>query len=438
MLYGGLAKGTYFLAFVEALERFSYYGMRGLLVLFVTSPVASGGLGWADTYALSLYGYYTAAVWMAPLAGGWIADRYLGSRACVVIGGWVMVAGLALLTGSSAWQSSAAQSGGVTSGSHRLVVASLTVLVSGVGLLKGNITVMLGRLYSRTDPRREDAFSLYYVAINLGVVLSALIAGTLGERLGWTYGFAACALILLCGMTLFTIRQRIMLSDDRDDDQQLQHDPAITPAGAMTFVGVLLIFSTLFFAAYEQSGGLINLLMYRQADRMAGDFEIPATWFLASTGIFCIMIGPFVPGMFERLRARGIGTGTVERFALGLLLTSAAYGVFAIGLARAGGGQFTVVWPLAFYLILTFAELSLAPAGFAMATRYAPPQAAGRFVGLWLLSIAAGSVLGGQLGAIAILMPAGEFTAVLSACVGVAALVLFRIRKNLGRLVAGQ
>lgn len=429
----GHPPGAYFLAFIEALERFGYYGMRGLLVLFLTAGTAAGGLGWSEQQALSFYGWYTAAVWLTPLFGGWLADRRFGARICVLAGGWIICAGMIML-----WAASAGQVGGArldTGEATAVFLAGLALIALGTGLLKGNITVMLGRLYSPQDPRRDSAFTLYYVAINIGVILSALIAGTAGERLGWSAGFAVCAVVILLCMALYTVLQGrlVHLMPDEQGPRSADAGPAGDIGRRAAFVLSLTAFAAVFFAAYEQGGGFVNLLVYQRVERTVFGFDVPATWFLASTGVFCIMLGPMVATLLQR---RGSPVDAPTRFALGLALAGVAFGVLWAGIVISDGGRIPILWPIAFFLVLTLAELALAPAGFGMVTRYAPAGSAGTFMGLWFLALALGSVAGGQIAARATgwsdSMLAGLFAVVL----GLAAVSLLRGRALLLRLVA--
>ncbi len=430
----GHPPGAYFLAFIEALERFGYYGMRGLLVLFLTAGTAAGGLGWSEQQALSFYGWYTAAVWLTPLAGGWLADRFLDARVCVLAGGWVICAGMVML-----WAASAGQFGGLAPGTgdaSTVFLGGLVLVAVGTGLLKGNITVMLGRLYSPQDPRRDSAFTLYYVAINLGVILSALVAGTAGERLGWSAGFAVCAGVITACMVLYTALQgRLVRLMPEDGGPRSADSPAAQDVGRRAgFVLALTAFAAIFFAAYEQGGGFVNLLVFQKVERTVFGFEVPATWFLASTGVFCILLGPMVAALLQR---RGSPVDAPTRFALGLALAGAAFGVLWIGIVLSGDGRIGIQWPISFFLVLTLAELALAPAGFGMVTRYAPTGSAGTFMGLWFLALALGSVLGGQLAARATAWSDSVLAGLLAIVLGLAAAVLFRGRSRLLRLVAG-
>lgn len=438
MALRGHPPGAYFLAFIEALERFGYYGMRGLLVLFLTAAPAAGGLGWSSPQALSFYGFYTASIWLTPLAGGWLADRFAGARRCVLWGGWVICSGMVVLWAGSAVAARSTPDAPVA-GAAPLFVAGLVLVAIGIGLLKGNITVLLGRLYTPADPRREEAFTIYYVAINIGVVLAALIAGTAGEKLGWAAGFGVCAVVLSACMLLYTLLQGRLVFEHRDvltATSGPAADGGTSASGAAAFVLILTLFAAGFFCAYEQIGGFVHLTIFHDVDRTVGGFEIPATWFLASTGVFCILIGPFVSPALRALGRFGVHDDAPTRFALGLALGAAAFGVLGYGMSLAGREPIALFWPVAFYLVLTLAELALAPAGFSMVTRYAPPRAAGRFMGLWFLALALGSLAGGQLGALAADWPKAAFAGGLALALGAAAALLMTVRPALLRLVA--
>lgn len=435
--------GVRLLCAAEALERFSYYTMSGLLALFLTGGPGTGGFGWAPESAIRFAGTYTAIVWFAPLLGGWIADRLLGARRAVVWGGVLLAAGQALMaapvvmpilveaaTGQAVAHAIAEWHGPL--GRLWLVPADrallsahatyapmtywlstwpfytgLAVLALGNGLFKPNVTVLLGRLYGPDHPRRDDGFTLFYIAINVGGILSALAAGTIGELFGWAFGFGVAALAMVAG-TLLVIASRRYFSREIDrPSRTISVAPSIgadrnrPTSGRIAFIALMAAFATLFWAAYLQIYGLLALFTYTSVNRTIAGFTIPAPWFGSLPSVYVILVGTSVAAVFRRRQNAGRRIDTVGRFVLGLCFAAGAFALLAggIGSSRAGGGTGSA-WLLAFYLLLTLGELCLSPAGNEMAARFAPPHLSGRLMAVWMLCLAFGSLLAGWVGSL--------------------------------------
>jgi proton-dependent oligopeptide transporter, POT family len=470
MILTGHPPGTYLLSFTEIMERFSYYTMSGLLALFLVAPVSSGGWGWPTGDALRFYGIYTSLVWFAPLLGGWIADRHLGAKRAVMAGGFLIAAGQGLMTAplTVPWALDVISGtvvseklaklttlghpfGGVANivpgiscaylASALIFFCGLAVLAIGNGLLKPNITVMLGQLYDPSDLKRDAGFTLFYIAINIGAVLSALVAGTVAERYGWCLGFGVASATMLIGTLVFFLNQRRLL---HGIGEQIGRNHAVTVSTvaatpgclrSTTFIVILALFATLFWTAYLQTGGMLSLFVHDRVDRMAGGFLVPASWFNSLTPFYIILLGPLFQHLLMTLERRGWGLDTVARFVAGLSLASLAFIYMAVAVPETGGKNVTLVVPALFYLGLTAAELSLSPAGNAMASRYAPPELAGRMMAVWMLCLAFGSLFAGFAGALTASYPMRSVIGGLGLILASAALTLWLMRSQMRRLV---
>lgn len=474
----GHPPGAYLLVFTELLERFSYYGMRGLLILFMTRPLAEGGLAWSDAPAIAFFGLFGSLIWFAPIFGGYVADRWLGQRLSVLLGGISMAAGHFSLVATtflpSAAQAAAGEAAthglglgqpypsatqdGIIAGvgdpssltaiifsAQLLFLGGLGLIVVGNGLLKPNITVMLGTLYPRNDPRRDTAYTLFYIGISAGAFLAALTAGTTGETLGWRYGFVICGAVMLGGILFYALRARALLGEIGCGPAPVELVDSTNPGGsavagwrAALYIALLSLFATIFWTGYEQSGGLLNLYVYEKVDRSLFGMTIPATWLLTLPALFCILIGVFVATTLERVERRGTRLDPPRRFAIGLLIGAMAFALIGTAAWTAGGSAMSLGWIVAFYLLLTIAELVLSPSGFAMVTRIAPAHLASRMMGLWLLSVALGSALAGQVGALSAGLPIHFILFGLAIAFVIAAALLLLVRRPLARVVGND
>ncbi|MBW7930230.1 MAG: peptide MFS transporter [Gammaproteobacteria bacterium] len=442
---GGHPAGLRTLFFTELWERFSYYGMRALLVLFLVD--ASSGMGMDDQTATAIYGLYTAAVYIVALPGGWIADRLLGAQRAIWLGGIIIAIGhftLALPATATFFM-------------------GLLCIVAGTGLLKPNISLVVGELYARNDPRRDAGFTLFYMGINLGAAMGPLICSTLGEsrRFGWHYGFAAAGVGMVIGLIWFRLTRHQLGSaglhpslDAADPLQAAERRRlwrrvgiglalvlllavlvgsgrlAIAPVAlarnsawgigvlAIGYFGWLLLAgrldasekkrvlalaflflgSAVFWSGFEQAGSSLNLFADRYTDRLLGGFEIPAGWFQVLNPIFIITLAPLYAALWVGLARRHLNPSTPAKFGLGLLLLAAGFTVM-LGAASlvASGDKALPTWLLFTYLFHTMGELALSPVGLSATTRLAPRRYAGQMMGLWFLATAVGNLIAGLL-----------------------------------------
>jgi POT family proton-dependent oligopeptide transporter len=387
----GHPKGLGLLFIVEMWERFSYYGMRALLVLFLVNE-----LGWTDARATSLYGTYTGLVYLTPLIGGWLADTFLGTRRSLVIGGVTIALGHFVL----ALQSMAS------------FYLGLALVIIGTGFFKGNVTAMVGQLYRPGDVRRDAGFTIYYMGINTGAFVAPLVCGYLGQRVGWHYGFGAAGVGMLLGLVCYLVlRERMMPGIGLPPDRAARAAAAAGGAGAdggpllagengkrLAALGLVFVFSTFFWLAFEQAGSSLNLFADRHTDRRIGGFELPSTWFQSINALCLITLAPVAAWTWTALRARGREPSTPVKVVLGLVGVGAGFLVMMAGGAAADAGMKAAPTILFFtYLLHTIGELCISPIGLSYFTKVAPARVTALAAGAYFLSIAAANKLGGML-----------------------------------------
>ncbi len=391
----GHPRGLFLLFATEAWERVQYYGMRAFLVLFLVDRVH--GLGWNEARALSLYGWYTGLTYLSTVAGGWAADRFLGQRRAVVIGGTVMMLGQFLCALKA----------------EPLLYAGGALLVGGNGLFKANISTMVGQLYRPGDPRRDGGFTIFYVGINLGAAVGPLLCGTLAEKVDWSLGFASAGLGMGLGVLLFVLLRGRLLPPEVGAPPPREPRRATGgrgPGGPLTreerdriiVIFVLTFFVAIFWAGYEQGGGLMNLFTDRSTDRSLLGHEIPTTWFQAVNSGFIFLLAPAFAALWTRLAEGGKEPSTGRKMAGGLLALAVSFVLLFLAARQAEVvGRAGMLWMVGAYFFQTVGELMLSPVGLSMVTKLAPARYASALMGVWFLSNAAGNKLAGSIGALA-------------------------------------
>ena len=295
----GHPKGLFILFFTEMWERFSYYGMRAILVLYLVQKTtdANPGLGWTNTEALALYGWYTMLVYLASIPGGWIADKYLGQKKSVLYGGILLVAGHTILAVEAMWA----------------FYTGLALIILGVGMLKPNISTMVGGLYPKGDIRRDKGFTIFYIGINLGAFLSSLIVGYVGEVHGWHYGFGLAGIGMALGLFQYLYGQKYLknvgdfIGVSKDPEEQAALKRPLTKIEkdrlVVLFISFLLVI--VFWGAFEQAGGLMNIYAKEKTDRVLLGFEIPASTFQSLNAFFIIILGTVVAAFWANRKLKG-------------------------------------------------------------------------------------------------------------------------------------
>ena len=404
----GHPRALAFLFGTEMWERFSYYGMRALLVYYLTDRLLlSGhaervaGLGtlkamfeWfsgpldVEPFASLIYGSYTSLVYLTPIAGGLLADRVLGQRRTVVIGAVLMAIGHFLMAFEA------------------LLLPALLFLILGNGAFKPNISTQVGELYAEGDPRRDRAFSIFYFGINFGAMLSPWICGTLGENVGFHYGFAAAGIGMLIGLAIYLRGLRELPPDELQKEKaaHTEHAP-LTPADLRAIAALLVLFlpNVLFWAAYEQQGNSIALWIRDFTDRSVSLFswqvEIPASSFQSINPAMILLFTPFVVAWWGWLAGRGREPATVTKMAIGCFLVAFSYLVLAfVALHTSETAKSAWLWLLVYFAILTVGELYLSPVGLSLVSKVAPQRLLSLMMGVWLATSFLGNFIAGWLG----------------------------------------
>jgi len=437
-------RGLYTLFFTEMWERFSYYGMRALLVLFMVDAVR-GGMGMDDKTATAIYGLYTAAVYLMSLPGGWLADRLWGAQRAVWYGGIIIALGHFTL--ALPWA--------------QTFYLGLVFVIIGSGTLKPNMSGLVAELYPEGGARRDAGFTIFYMGVNLGAAIGPMICGYLAEKVGWHWGFGAAGVGMVLGLVQFRLSRHFLGNAGvrRGNETPLhivervgliggivaavtvlalgmmgllrlnpvllaQYMAYVILAIAVVFFGyaflfcrldkiekervamilVLFLTSALFWSGFEQAGSSFNLFAERYTARYLGWFhyEVPAAWFQALGPVFIIAFAPVFAWLWVWLARRNLDPSIPVKFAMGLLLLAAGFLVMA-GAAKvvSSGQKAWPTWLITTYLVHTFGELCLSPVGLSSVTKLAPRKLAGQMMGIWFLATSLGNLLAGLL--------AGEF-----------------------------
>jgi proton-dependent oligopeptide transporter, POT family len=475
-------KGLYVLFFTEMWERFSYYGMRALLVLYLTSKMINGGFGESRQDALELYAIFTGLIYLTPLLGGFLADKILGQRKAIYIGAFLIALGQFVI---------AASEFGDPGSRMFLLHNGLGILILGNGFFKPNISTVVGKLYTENDPRKDSAFTIFYMGINLGAFLSPLIAGTLGETVGWAYGFASAGLGMVIGTLWFFIESKHIgtagLPPHRVFDTEKEHQltpkdrldiftyvagsavlvfgflklwQLISPAtwsvifkvlaiiGILALIGViakntkgkeawsklsviliLCFFNVFFWSGFEQAGGTFNLFAAENTNRMTFLGEIPASVFQSINALFIIILAPVMSGLWTWLSVRGKDPRTPVKFGIALLTLGAGFILMSAANGYAAGGHLvSPMWLIGVYFFHTIGELSLSPIGLSMISKLSPQNIVSVMMGVWFASVALAQYMAGMLESILHNylpnMPLFHFLTLSSLCAGIVLLAL--------------
>lgn len=431
-----------------------YAGLIGHLVLIMTAPPAEYGYGWTDAEAIRLYGLFTGLVHGSPLLGGWVADRFLGQRRAAVLGMWLQAAGLLALiavglvpamaghfqdapvrevvlgadvpigrlalaeeevarivaaareTAGADGEALAAAATAAYGTMSLLFYGGLAAFVMGFGLESPTLAAMVGSLYDGGQGRREGGYTLLFMAAMLGFIVGALVSGTIASRIGWVEGLASAGLMIALAAVLLT---RVRLAP-------VGRAAAEAPArvGRRSLAGperrriaaicTLCLTYFVFIAAFEQWGGSFSLYVEHDTDRVVAGFEVPTLWIHSAQALFVIVIGPIMLAVWNALDERGVCREPPAKMGVGLLLTAAAFAIMVAILPTgegAAGGRTHLFWPLAYYWVITFGQMTVIPVGQAFVSREAPSRLANTMMGVWLLFGGVGIWVSGQIGALA-------------------------------------
>ena len=424
----GHPKGLFMLFFAEMWERFSFYGMRALLILYLVEHWL-----FSDGESNVIYGAYGSMVYVAPLLGGYLADRYLGQRKAVLFGGILLTLGHAAMAVEG--------SGGQSDPALNVFWLALALIIVGSGFLKANISVMVGQLYRLTDTRRDAAYTIFYMGINVGAAAGTILAGYLGRTIGWAYGFGLAGIGMLLGLIVFVVGKNVLkgagepkkalskskeytiyaagvagvalmwiLIQNRDVIQTLLIISGVALLGYVLYeafklpkeprerifaILFLIALNPLFWGLFEQAGGSLNLY----TDRFVEIGDVPAPIFQSINPIYIILLAPLFAGLWQWLGKRGLEPSAPAKFALALFQVGAGFLVFAWGATAAGMEVMTpVILIFIIYLLHTTGELCLSPVGLSAMNRLAPSFMASLIMGAWFYMTAVGNFVGGKIG----------------------------------------
>lgn len=426
----GHPKGLFICFATEMWERFSYYGMRALLILYLTKH-------WQFTDAASylIYGAYTSLVYIMPVFGGMLADQILGSKKAVTYGAILLVFGHLGMTVES---------------NQQIFYLSLALIVSGVGFLKPNISTMVGALYEEGDPRRDSGFTIFYMGINIGAFTATLLCGYLGEKVGWAYGFGAAGIGMFLGLIIFLWGQKyleglaeppsekymtkvsgvsyenwayisgvimvlitwFLVQNSQLVGQLLGGFGAIFIGAWLLYalfkcapeerdrlivVGILILFSLIFWALFEQAGSSLNILTDRGVDRVIFGWEVPASMFQSLNAGFIFTIAPLFALLWIALAKRNMEPSTPIKFSIGIVLVGLGFLVLVYGMQSSEALQTGVIWIVLIYFLHTLGELCLSPVGLSSVTKLSPQRIVGFMMGMWFFASAAGNYVAGLI-----------------------------------------
>ncbi|TNE72947.1 peptide MFS transporter [bacterium] len=445
----GHPRGLATLFFTEMWERFSYYGMRAILILFMVTDTAKEGLGLDSETAGAVYGLYTAGVYLLTLPGGWLADNIFGQRKAIWYGGILIMIGHLLLA---------------VPGSTTIFFAGLCFVAMGTGLLKPNISSIVGDLYPEGGAKRDAGFSIFYMGINIGSILGQTLVSLLAEKINWHYGFGLAAIGMFAGLVQYRLTQNHLfdiglepkakdksVADEKSSPllavifvvtlvafisglQFLGYIDLATARGLAEAVGVLIVSVTVFYFAYifiagglheeerkqvfvifllfigaalfwsgfEQAGSTLNLFAFQHTDRMLFGWEVPAGWLQSVNPILIVILAPIVGALWVRLAAKNMNPSTPVKFGFGLILM--AVGFFVMYLAAGyvtQGMQVGMTWLVMTYFFHSVGELALSPVGLSATTKLAPRKYYGQMMGIWFVGASLGNLIAGLF--------AGEF-----------------------------
>ena len=476
----------------EMWERFSYYGMRALLVLYLTATLADGGFGMEELQAFTIYGIFTALVYVTPIIGGVLADKLFGQRKCIYIGGITMAIGQFLLMTSAIINDNIELR-------QIIFYAGLGILIIGNGFFKPNISTMVGELYDNNDLRKDAAFTIFYMGINLGAFISPLIAGKLGEQVAWEYGFMTAGIGMIIGTIWFFVRHSTLDNIGMPPNVKAVRNSLVpsdwlhvvitvfivvafvfsviigwalinptvgtwliyilaiaggiylifniingtngkTERSRVWVIVVLAVFNIFFWIGFEQAGTTFSVFARDNTQRMIGNWEIPASWFQSVNALFIITIAPLFSILWLKLDKIRLNPNTPMKFAWGMFMLCLGFIIMAIAYDRSvGSGNIVLVsplWLISVFLLHTFGELCLSPIGLSMVTKLSPPKIVSTMMGLWLFSCAVGDLVASQMKAISIKLEMQIFwlIAILSAIIG---LILVALSPWLKKMMKG-
>ncbi|ADZ11742.1 peptide MFS transporter [Riemerella anatipestifer] len=456
----GHPAGLYLLFFTEMWERFSYYGMRAILIYYLTKTYLQGGLSIDPAQASLIYGYFTGFVYFTPLIGGWLADKFLGQRLSITIGGVLMMLGQFTLFAIN---------------THFGLYIGLLLLIIGNGFFKPNISVLVGNLYEEGDERRDSAFSIFYMGINLGALIAPLVIGVLTDDIfakkdaageimsyGYKYGFLAAGLGMLLGQVLFnTLAQKYLGNIGKKPKKQIEVEKEVevikeeiengdelkkVEKQRVSVIFILFLFAVFFWAGFEQAGSSIALYTDNYIDRnvnipFIGNYTIPASWFQSVNPFFIVALAPLFAMFWSSKLGKKLSTPV--KMGLGMVILGIGFW-FMLGAVSERGGDIadptikaSLWWLVMTYFVHTVGELCLSPVGLSVVTKLAPVRLASVLMAVWLLSSSVANFLGGYIAAYVEKMGAGQVFTYISGFVIACGLLLLLLSKPISKMMHG-
>jgi len=449
----GHPKGLYLLFFTEMWERFSYYGMRAILMYYLTKTYLQGGLGINSAEASIIYGNFTGLVYFTPLIGGWLADKYLGQRLAVTIGGITMMFGqfaLFLMNNMTG------------------LYIGLLLLIIGNGFFKPNISILVGKLYKDGDERRDSAFSIFYMGINLGALIAPIVIGVLTDDIfaakdnsgeiisyGYRYGFLASSIGMLLGQVVFNLLAPKYLGEigtkpvaklEKQEEGQQVDTLNKEEKDKISVIFILFLFAVFFWAGFEQAGSSIALYTDNYIDRditlpFIGDWTIPSSWFQSVNPFFVVTLAPLFAMFWSSPLGRKISTPI--KMGVGMVILGIGFW-FMLGAVSERGGDIkdtavkaSLFWLVMTYFIHTVGELCISPVGLSVVTKLSPPKLASVLMAVWMLSSSVANFLGGFIAAYVEKMGAGQIFTYISGFVIVCGVLLILLNKPISKMMHG-
>lgn len=440
--------GLYLLFFTEMWERFSYYGMRAILVLYLTTTFVSGGLGFSDSTAMSIYGFFTGAVYFTPMVGGYLSDRFLGRRLAITLGGITMALGNIALFAQQ---------------SKTAFYIGLILLIVGNGFFKPNISTLVGELYAPDDRRRDGAFTIFYMGINIGAFFSPLVVGYFSDNLfkttvdgvahfGFKYGFLTASIGMIVGQIIFNLFGNRFLGEigkkptgkvsSTTANVTLNKQPLTKLEKKRTAViFILTAFVIFFWAGFEQAGSSLTLYTDRFVDRNLFGFTVPTAWFQSLNPLFIVILAPILSALWLKLSytKRGDMSGP-KKMGLGMVLLGLGYMVLLLAVFKTGSDQHNIdvkanmMIIVLTYLMHTLGELLLSPVGLSLVSKIAPVKLASLLMGVWLAGTGVANILAGQLAAMTQSLGYFEIFSIIGLLAIVLGLVLLSVSKKLFKM----
>lgn len=419
-------KGLWLICATEAFERFSYYAMRALLILYFVYALKI-----ERSQASNLYGTFTSLVYLSGIIGGYVADRFIGQKLAIIYGALMIIAGQFLLGFENIG----------------IIYSALGLLIMGNGFFKISITTLVGTLYEKKDPRRDGGFTIFYMAVNLGAFLAAIIGGGIGEKFGWRYGFWAAGFAMIIGLLIFLWGKEKYFAGKGDkplakiaEKKEIVKNAPLTSEEKkkIAVIFILAFFVIFFWTAFEQSGAALNLFAYEHTDRVINlfgkTFEIPATWFQSLNPVFVVLFAPLFSKLWIDLAKKAKEPSSPMKFVVALWMLAIGYVILLFAAMKMGPGIKVSMFYLIFaYAAFTMGELCLSPVGLSLVTKLAPVQFVGILMAVWKTANAASNKLAGYYSSLFGKISNEQFFGYLVIAPLVASIILLIIMKPIRR-----